>query len=150
MGFTLGIGKTMGKSAVFANFLKDMATDAPTVMAVTDADKVRAFSYIENISDLILMFCELPPAGRRIFNTVEFQCSMRQLAEVMCKVNPNARVTIKEGVSPENATLGGSPEPDLDTTGVFKELKWDPKYNLEDAIRNIFNYYRQQKRLSPL
>ncbi|MBN2060819.1 MAG: NAD(P)-dependent oxidoreductase [Deltaproteobacteria bacterium] len=150
MGFTLGIGKTLGKGGVFARFLKDMALDTPTVLAVTDADKIRAFSYIENISDLILKVCEYPATGRRIYNTVEFQCSMRQLVEIMCNVNPGARVSINDGVSPEEATLGGSPEPELDTRGVFGEFKWKPKYSLEDAVRNIFNYYRRQDGLSPL
>ncbi|MFC1863987.1 NAD-dependent epimerase/dehydratase family protein [Thermodesulfobacteriota bacterium] len=131
MGFTLGIGKIHGKSGVFTNFLKNMATDTPTVMAVADAEIVRAFSYIENLSDLVVKSCEMPTTRKRLFNSIEFQCSMRQLVETMCEVNPNAKVTIKDGVATEEATLGGSPEPELNTTGVFDELKWKLKYNRE-------------------
>jgi nucleoside-diphosphate-sugar epimerase len=122
----------------------------PVIMAVVDADKVRAFGYVENTSDLIIKACEAPATKTRTFNAMEYQCSMRQIVEAICKVNPKAKITIKNGVAPDEATLGGSPEPILDTKGIQTELGWKPKYNLEEALKRYLNYFRQQEGLPPL
>jgi UDP-glucose 4-epimerase len=150
MGLTLGYGRLLGREGIFTKFLQDVAAGVPATMTTMDADRVRSFSYVDNISDLIVKACEAPTTKTRTFNAVEYQCSVRQLVEAMCKVNPEAQVTIKEGVAPEVATLGGSPEPMLDITGVETELGWKPKYSLEEAVKRLFNYFREQKGLPPL
>ena len=75
---------------------------------------------------------------------MEYQCSVRQLVEAMREVNPKAKITLKDGAAPEEATLGGTPEPVLDTSSLQKELKWQPKYSLKEATKRYFNYFRQQ------
>jgi UDP-glucose 4-epimerase len=150
MGFTLGVGKLHGRGGIFTKFLQDVATNVPTTVAIMDANKIRAFGYVENTSDLIVKACEAPTTKTRTFNAVEYQCSIRQLVEAMCRVNPKAQVTIKDGVAPEEATLGSTPEPVMDTTGVQTELGWKPKYSLEEALTRYFNYFRQQAGLPPL
>jgi nucleoside-diphosphate-sugar epimerase len=147
IGFTFGVNQEDARNRVFVQFLKDAATNVPVTLATTDADMIRALCYVENISDLIVKACDAPTTRTRTFNAVEFQCSARQLVEIIRKVNPQAQVTIKEGVAIEAATWAGTPEPVLDTTGVRTELGWQPKYSFEEAITRIFNYFRQQKGL---
>jgi len=147
LGITLGIGKPLGGGGAFTKFLNNVALGVPVTMAAPDANRTRYLSYVENISDLIVKACNAPMTKTRIFNAVEYQCSSRQLVEIMRKVNPKALVTIEEGVETKAATLGGTPEPLLDMSGVQTELGWKPKYSLEEAIIRIFNYFRQQEGL---
>jgi UDP-glucose 4-epimerase len=145
MGFTVGWGKMHGRNGSFSKFLRDAATDVPVTIAAVNADQVRGFGYGENTADLILKACEAPITETRTFNAMEFQCSVRQIVKAICKVNPNAKVTIKNGVSPEEATVPGTAEPIVDITGVQTELGWKPKYGLEEALKRYMNYFRQQK-----
>jgi UDP-glucose 4-epimerase len=147
IAMTLGIGKIHGKGNSFTQFIKNAATDIPATMAVTDADQPRAMGYIENVSDLIVKACAAPPTKTTNFNAVEYLISCRQLVEAMGRVNPQARLTLKEKVPFEEQTWAGTPEPKLDTTGIRKELGWTPRYSLEEALTKIFNYYRQQEGL---
>jgi nucleoside-diphosphate-sugar epimerase len=117
-------------------------------LATMEADRIRSLGYVENVSDLIVQTCEVPATKTRTFNAADYLCSCRQVAESMGKVNPKARITLKDGVSPDEATWGGAPsEPLLDTTGIKTELGWKPKYSLEEALRKIFNHFRQQEGL---
>ncbi|MFC1820593.1 NAD-dependent epimerase/dehydratase family protein [Thermodesulfobacteriota bacterium] len=104
IGFVLGVDKILGRGGGFTQFLKKAATDAPVTMATMEADRVRALGYVENVSDLIVKGCETPVTKNRTFNAVEYQYSCRQLVETMNNVNPNAQVTIKDGVTMEEAT----------------------------------------------
>jgi UDP-glucose 4-epimerase len=150
IGLILGVDRPMGRGGSFTKFLKDVATDKPTVMATMNADHVRTLGYVENISDLLVKACEAPTTATRVFNAVEYLVSCRQIVESMLRVNPRAKVTIKDGVSSDEATWGGAEEPPLDVSGIKKELGWQPKYSLDEAMRKIFNYFRQQEELSPL
>jgi nucleoside-diphosphate-sugar epimerase len=145
IGITLGIGKFFARGAVLTQFLKDVALNVPVTMAAEYADRIRGFCYVENLSDLIVKACDAPTTKTKTFNTVEYPCSIRQLVEAMCRANPEAKVTVKDGASKEEAILGGSPDPELDTSGIRKELGWKPKYSLEEALVRIFNYFRQQE-----
>jgi UDP-glucose 4-epimerase len=147
IAMTLGIGKIHGKGNSFTQFITDAATDVPATMAVTDADQPRAMGYIENVSDLIIKACEAPPAKTRNFNAVEHLISCRQLVEAMRRVNPAARLTLKEKVPFDEQTWAGTPEPKLDISGIRKELGWTPRYSLDEALAKIFNHYRQQENL---
>ena len=154
IGFTLGVAKFIGVGKeidrALIQFFRNAALNLPATLATTDADRIRALCYVENLSDLIIKACDVPTTKTRTFNAIEYQRSVRQLAEIIRKVNPKAQVTIKEGVGIEEATWGGNPEPVLDTTGVRTELGWKPKYSLEEAVKRIFNYFRQQEGLPPL
>jgi UDP-glucose 4-epimerase len=151
IGFILGVDKPLGRGGGFTKFLKAAATNVPVTMAAMEADRVRALGYVENVSDLIVKACEAPTTKTRTFNAADYLCSCRQLVESIRRVNPNAQVTLKDGVSSEEATWGGAPnEPTLDTTGVRTELGWKPKYRLEEALTKIFNHFRQQEGLPPL
>jgi UDP-glucose 4-epimerase len=149
-GLILGIGKMHGKGNAFSQLIKNAATNLPATMACVDADQVRALGYSENTSHLIIKACEGPPTRTRNFNAVEFLVSGRQLVESMRLVNPKAEITIKDRVSKEEQTWAGNAEPNLDISGIRKELKWEPKYSLKEALTRIFNHYRKEAGMLPL
>jgi len=150
IGFILGVDRPLGRGGVFTQFLRNAATDIPTTMATMNADHVRTLGYVENISDLLVEACDAPITKTRTFNAVEYLVSCRQIVESILRISPKAKVTIKDGVSSAEATWGGAQEPILDISGIKTELGWQPKYSLDEALRKIFNYFREQAGLSPL
>jgi UDP-glucose 4-epimerase len=148
MGLQLGIGKA--KMNALTDFLKGAAIGVPVTMAAENLDQPRALGYIDNMSDLIKKACEAPPTKTRNFNSVDWMVSCRQLAEAARRVNPNAKIDLKDKVSNEEQTWAGLAEPELDITGIRKELNWKPKWNLEESLTWIFNYYRREEGLPPL
>jgi nucleoside-diphosphate-sugar epimerase len=147
IGLTLGIGKIHGKDNSFTQFIKNAATDVPTIMAAVDLDQPRAMGYIDNVSDLIVKVCETPATKTKNFNAVEYPVSCRQLVEAIKRVNPKASISLKDKVSSYEQTWPSTPEPRLDTTPIFQEIGWKPKYSLDEAIRQIFNYFRKEKKM---
>jgi nucleoside-diphosphate-sugar epimerase len=145
LGFIMNVYKGMGKNGEFSHFLKNVATDVSSVMATINADHVRTLGYVENIADLIIKACMAPTTKTRTFNAVEYQVSCRQLSEAMCRVNPKAKITIKDGVADTEATWGGAQEPMVNTETIKLELGWKPKYTLEESLKQIFNFYRLQE-----
>lgn len=144
LGFILGVDRPMGRGGAFTKFLKDAATDVPTTMATMSADAIRPFGYVENSSDLLIKACEAPTTKTRTFNAPDYQVSCRQIAESMQRVNPKARITIKDGVSSDDATWGGAQEPAMIATGIQKELGWKPKYTMDEALKKVLNHFRKQ------
>lgn len=147
IGLTLGIGKIHGKEKgnSFTQFIKDAATNVPATMAAVDIDQPRAMGYIDNVSDLIVKVCESPSTKTRNFNAVEYLISCRHLVEAMRRVNPEAVLTLKDRVTMAEQTWPGTSEPALDTTAIYQEIGWKPKYSLEEALKQIFNHIRQQE-----
>jgi hypothetical protein len=147
IGLTLGIGKIHGKDKgnSFTQFIKDAATNVPATMAAVDIDQPRAMGYIDNVADLIVKVCESPSTKTRNFNAVEYLISCRHLVEAMRRVNPEAVLTLKDKVTMEEQTWPGTSEPALDTTAIYQEIGWKPKYSLEEALKQIFNHIRQQE-----
>jgi nucleoside-diphosphate-sugar epimerase len=123
LGFILCVDKSMGRGGSFTNFIKKVATDQPTIMVTMQADSVRPLGYVENVVDLLIKACSVPTPKTRTFNAVEFPVSCRQIAESMMRVNPKAKITIKDGVSSEDATWGGTQELLLNASGIRNELK---------------------------
>jgi UDP-glucose 4-epimerase len=144
MGLALCPGKMHGKGNSFTQFIKDAATNVPTTMAAVDIDQPRAMSFIDNVSDLILKVCDSPATKTRNFNAVEFPVSCRQMVEAMRRVNPQAIINLRDKSSYEEQTWPGTPEPRLETVAIYQELKWKPKYSLDEALKNIFNHFRKQ------
>lgn len=147
IGFIMNFERPMGPNGDFTEFMKNMATDKPAVMMTKDADQVRPLGYIENISALLVEASKFPPTQTKVFNAIEYFVSCRQLVECALKVNPRAKVTIKDHVSDAEAIWWGAQEPQIDSSGIRKELGWQPKYTLDEAMRRFLNKFRMQEGL---
>jgi nucleoside-diphosphate-sugar epimerase len=144
IGAILNVYKSMGRGGIFTQFLKNAAMELPVVMAATDAKQLRPLGYVENVSDLLLKACECTSPKTRILNAAEYIVNCQQIVDSISRVNPKAKVTIKDRAAEDEATWGGTVEPIIDASGIRKELGWEPKYTLDEALKRVFNYFRQQ------
>ena len=145
IGIILNIEQPIGRRRGFIDLMRNAALNIPMTFTVPDADRVRALGYVENVADLLIQAVE-SPTTKRIFNAIEFQLSPRELVETINKINPKAKITLKAGVPMQEAIWGGTPDAFQDTSALRQELKW-PKYNLKEALKKMFNYFRQQENL---
>ena len=141
----LRIARTFGYSnpaLPFTEFNRKVALDIPVALA--DPDYRNSYIYIEDCADAHVWACEAPTTRTRVFNLREGEYTNRQLFEAIRKVHPRARVSLADGKS------DGIPVPKLDATGLEKELGWRAKHSLEEALREIYNYWRGKEGMALL
>lgn len=154
IGFRLprvyGFGRLHGSLGVFTQVLRKGALNIPVTVA--DADLPKGYLYVEDLSDAILTACDAPATRTRVFNLVEGEHTNREVAEIIGRLNPQARITLGEmsKEDEEKTRHVRNRRPAMPSDGVRAELGWQPKYGLEQAIRKILNYFRQQEGMPPL
>ncbi len=142
LAMVFGIGKwKSGMMAEFNEVLRKASLNIPATMK--NADTLWGYVYVEDLSQLILQACDATPTKTCIFNVMDAELDLHEIKKIICKVNPEARITVEAGKS------GIYVLPRMDTTAVRTELGWRPKYGIEEGIRRIMNYYRRQAGLPP-
>lgn len=143
---TFGTGRTRGGVAAFADFLRKAALDMPATIG--EGDVATGYMYVEDCSDLIVKVCDIPTTRTRVFNAIEGMFTHKQMAEMVLKAHPKAKLAVEGGY--QGPIFAGSRMPNIDTTGLRTELGWRPKYGMEAGIKKVLNYYRQQEGMPPL
>ena len=139
LGRIYGMGKLLGGGGAFTRFLRDAALNVP--VTIQNGSAMWPYAYPEDVASAVVKACEVPTTKTKVFNLSDGdEYNGWQLAEVIKKVNPNAKVAVEPGVDVYNT-------PKFDITGIKKELGWSPQYTLEKGLREIFNYFRQQEGL---
>ncbi len=145
IGFRLplvyGIGRYHGAIAAFTDFLRKAALNLPLTMLNGDHYRCHGYVYIEDAAAAFVTACDCPQTKTRVFNLVESNCTNREMAEIMRRVNPDAQVTLEE------TGAHGHPPAIMDTTGARTQLPWEPKYSMEQGFREVFNYFRKKEGL---
>ena len=137
-----GYSKWTGAPGVFTPILKKAALNIP--VTITEPDFATSYVYVEDAANVHVKACEVPTTRTRVFNVKEGEYSNRQLVEIIRQVNPAAQVSLADETSEDYRTAT------MDTTGLRTELGWQPEYSLKEALREIFNYFRQQEGMPPL
>lgn len=144
---TFGVGKTTGTGATLAQFLRNAALNIPATIG--GASKVSVYQYVEDTADLIVKACETPTPNSRIFCPGE-ELTTRQLVEIICRVNPQARISVDERTDTGMVSITASSSHIKDSARPTVGLGWQPKYTVEEGIRKMFNYFRQREGMSAL
>ncbi len=134
------IARTFGYSNLkipFTEFNRKVALNIPVTMA--DPDYSNSYIYVEDCADAHVKACEVPTTKTRVFNLREGEYTNRQLLETIRRVNPGAKVSLVQGKS------DGVRVPRLYTHGLRSELGWQAKHTLEEALREIYNYWRRKE-----
>ena len=126
----------------FTDFLRRVAIEEK--VDLPDPDYINSYIYVNDCANAHIFACTAPSTKTRVFNLREGEYSNRDLLAAINRVHPAARVTMVSGKG------DGIPVPRLDATGIREELRWKARYSLDDALREIFNHWRQQSGLSPL
>lgn len=138
IGVTYGPNQWDGSAGTYAAFLKKAACNIPVTRKEPD---VVSYVYVEDAADAHVTACQVPTTKRRIFNVITGTYTRRELVETIGKVNPEAQVSVEKETDPWYR------DPLLDTKGLKSELGWQPGYDLERLLREVFNTYRQQEGL---
>ena len=126
----------------FTEFNRKVALNIP--VELVDPDYATSYIYVEDTADAHVKACDVPTTKTRVFNLLEGYYGNRQLLETIRKVNPEAQVSLVEGVSDSVVV------PRMDGSGLRDELGWQAKYSLEEALREIYNYWRQKEGMPAL
>ncbi len=128
-----GYSKT---SIPFTEFNRKVALNIP--VELVDSHYATSYVYVEDCADAHVKACDVPTTKTRIFNLREGLYSNPELLSVIRKVNPEAKVTLVEGKSDSVVV------PRTDASALQTELHWKAPHTLEEALREIYNYWRHK------
>ena len=139
-----GIGQLRGGGALeLAGLFKQAALDQP--ITIRGGDSRWAYCHVKDVGRVIVKACKASSTKTKIFDVNDGgRYNGWQLAEVIKKVNPKAKINVEPGFHEV------FDQPAVDTTPCRNELDFIPEYPLEKGLRQVFNYYRQQNGLAPL
>ena len=129
-------------SIPFTEFNRKVALNIP--VELVDPDYATSYIYVEDTADAHVKACDVPTTKTRVFNLLEGYYDNRQLLETIHKVNPEAKVSLVDGISDSVVV------PKMDGNGLSTELGWQAKHSLEEALREIYNYWRQKENMPAL
>lgn len=147
IGVPFDISQPQGVVGKFSEFSRKAALNIP--VTIKGPDFVTSYIYVDDVADAHVKACDVPTTKTRVFNACEGEYSNQQLVDTIRKVNPETQVRLEEGISSLTRPVDHR-VPTMDTTGIRTELGWQPKHSLEEALRKIFNYFRQQARMALL
>lgn len=134
-GITFGPNRWNGTVGAFGAFLAKAAGNVPAKMK---AARWNYYIYVEDAAAAHVKACDGPTTKRRIFNVAVGRYSNQEVMGVIRRLNPEANAAIEDEIDPRFQ------DPVLDLSGLKEGLGWQPEYSLEAAIREMFNYYRQE------
>lgn len=128
-----GVGRTRGMSSFSTKMIEDVAMGRPCV--VPFGDDAVDWQYVEDVSQSILMACTCPTTRTRVFNVSGGIRPVREAAEYLKQIVPDAKITLKSGV------FGISW--DYDATPVAEEIGFTPMYSMEEGIQKTVSRFRE-------
>ena len=135
LGRTIGLGKVTGGGRDFAELIWKVAKNHPAV--IPNAEFVRPYDYVEDLARAFVLASEAGKTKTRLFCASGFeQRTNRELGEILKKLNPGADITVEP--TPPGAYRGYR----IDCSRIQEELKFFPKYSLEQALKIMIEAFR--------
>jgi nucleoside-diphosphate-sugar epimerase len=125
---------------LIVNILTNQAINTGRIKVMGGTQK-RPNIHIEDITDLYLQLVELPEkmiAGK-IFNAGYENYELLELAEIVKRIAGNGGIEIV--TSPTNDPRSYH----ISSAKIKKELAWEPKYTIEDAVTSLCNAFKAGK-----
>jgi nucleoside-diphosphate-sugar epimerase len=142
---TYGVGRWHGVFVKIMEFFRKAALNIP--VTTQNPDEFQYYLYVEDASSVIAQACDIPTTKTRVFNIAEGGYTWRQVVETIHRINPEAQVVLEKEAQ---GLMTGYVLPRVNTTGIQRELGWQPKYSLEEGLRKVLNYFRQREGMPPL
>ena len=128
-----GVGRTRGMSSFSTKMIEDAALGRPSV--VPFGDDAVDWQYVEDVSQSIMMACTCPTTNTRVFNVIGGIRPVREAAEYLKQLVPDAEITLESGV------FGISW--DYDATPIAEEVGFTPTHTMEQGILKTFSRFRE-------
>jgi nucleoside-diphosphate-sugar epimerase len=105
--------------------------------AIPFGDTLIDWQYVEDAARAILVALYHPQSPRsRVFNTCGDLRTVREAAECVKRILPDATIHVQAGSDP--MSIGK-----IDARKIREELGYQPEYKLEDGLREAINTYRR-------
>jgi nucleoside-diphosphate-sugar epimerase len=101
---------------------------------VDNGDSKVDWYYVVDAAQLILQALTVPTTPTRVYNTHSDLCTVREAADFLSNNLPNAQLTVKPGSIDANWNL--------DPSVLVEELRFKPRYSLEDGLRDTVSRVR--------
>ncbi len=137
LGRTYGIGKYRGSGSEFTDLLQKVALDQPAT--IPNGDGKWTHIYIEDCAKAIVKACDIKTTRAVLDISTGVYYNGWQVADIIRKIKPDAQIKVEPGT-------GVYDWPKLDVASSLKELGFTPR-SLEEGMKQVMNYYRQQKGL---
>jgi len=140
IGFAYGYGRTRGRGAWVHELLGRPALGLPG--RVRGGDALVPWLYIEDASSALVASLYAPTDGARAFNTQGTPRWKREAVDAVRAVLPDADVELV-------GDLEGYPT-GLDDRRIRAVTGWEPRFELEDGVREAIRRYRDAAGLPPV
>jgi nucleoside-diphosphate-sugar epimerase len=109
---------------------------------VWDGDQLRDFTYVDDCVDALLLVASDERAYGKIYNLGGREVvSLKQLAEMLVKINGGGEYIIKEFPADRKKIDIGDFYADYSL--IKSELGWEPKVPLEEGLKRTLEYYKK-------
>lgn len=135
-----GYGRMRGASTFASEMIEKAALGQPCM--VDNGDSSVDWYYVTDAAQLILQALTAPTTATRVFNTYSDLRTVREAAEFLSSNLPEAQLTVKPGVIDANWNL--------DPSALVAELGFEPRYSLEDGLRDTVARVRKIAGLAEL
>lgn len=144
IGFRLSLVYGYGRMRGASTFASDMIIKAALGEAceVDMGDSEVDWYYVDDAAHLILEALKAPPTPTRVYNANSDVRTVRQAAEYLMSILPEAKLKVNPGAIDANWNL--------DSSLLEKEIGFSPKYSLEDGMNEIVYLVRENAGLEQL
>jgi len=135
-----GYGRMRGASAFASEMIVKSALGEPCEVDLGDSEV--DWYYVEDAAHLIVTALHAPATPTRVYNVNSDVRTVREAAEYLMSVLPQAKLKVNPGAIDANWNL--------DSSLLEKELGFRPKYSLEDGMKEMVYLVREKAGLEPI
>lgn len=135
-----GPGRTRGATAFASELIENPALGKS--VKVPYGDQKIDWQYVKDAVKAIILACKVRQVKDRIFNTCGDLHTIREAAEYVRKLIPDAAIEVESG------TMGW--QMNFDITRAKEQLDYSPSYTIEKGIREHINIVRSRAGLPPI
>lgn len=140
--YVYGPGRITGETAFVSDLIEKPALGEPA--KIPHGDSEINWQYVKDAVNAIVLACRVKKTEHRIFNTCGQPRSVREAADYIKKLLPEAIIDLEPGCARGMLPMR------IDITRARRELGYEPSYTMEKGIKEYINVIRVRAGLQPL
>jgi len=127
--WVFGPGRTTGITAMWSSKLLDQVAHKQKI-EVENPEQIGNWLYVKDAVKALMLMLKINNTPRAVYNIMGSSHTIKDVLEKASAIEPGADIVYKQGLASQ------SPYPSLyDDSYARKELKWMPKYTIDEAIK---------------